>query len=209
MIKEESVKIHIIRHTESEANVKHILAGQLDYSLSEKGKKDAQAIALWYSSLFNPLFIYCSPLLRAQQTALPFSHSSHLSITTDERLIEHNLGIFQGRTYEEAERDIKYEKDRLNRWEWNIPNGESYKDIAKRLTSFFEDLDPHGPDILIVTHAVAMRVMRGLIEHTLPIYPEHIAKNGEIWQFDFIKIGLPHHIQSIFINDLSYKEHRA
>jgi broad specificity phosphatase PhoE len=179
------MKIHIIRHTESEANTKHILAGQLDFPLTLKGKKDAEAIASWYTSHFTPKTIYCSPLLRAKQTAAPFRVSKALPFIEDERLKEHNLGVFQGKTYKEVESDSTYQQDRSKRWNWNITHGESYKDIAKRTTSFFEDLNPNDPDILIVTHAVAMRLMRGLLENTLPIYPEQLAKNGEIWEIDF------------------------
>lgn len=203
------MKIHIIRHTESEANTKGILAGQLDYPLSEKGKQDAKEIASWYTSRFKPEIIYCSPLLRAKQTAFPFRVAEAIPLIEDVRLMEHNLGIYQGKTYEEAELDPTYQKDRLKRWDWHIPKGESYKDIAKRLRLFFIDLDPQGPDTLIVTHAVAMRLMRGLFENTLPVYPEQIPDNGEIWELNFQGVGVKHEIRSLFIDNLSYDGHKA
>ena len=203
------MKIHIIRHTESEANTKKILAGQLDYPLSEKGKQDAKKVASWYTSHFNPTIIYCSPLLRAKQTAAPFREAEAIPLIEDVRLMEHNLGIYQGMTYEEAEADSTYQQDRLKRWDWHITKGESYKDIAERIRSFFIDLDPQGPDTLIVTHAVAMRLMRGLLENTLPVYPGHIPDNGEIWELDFQGVGVKHEIRSLFIDNLSYDGHRA
>ena len=203
------MKIHIMRHGESEANVNHILAGQLDYPLSEKGKQDAHQIASWYTSHYNPKIIYCAPLLRAKQTAEPFVVATPIPLTIDARLMEQNLGVLSGKTYEEAESDPRYETNKSARWDWNIKGGESYKDIATRIHSFFIGLDPDGPDTLIVTHAVAMRLIRGLLENTLPLYPEHIARNGEIWEVNFEKVGVSHEITSLFADSVAYEEHRS
>ncbi len=203
------MNIHIIRHAESEANTKDILAGQLDFPLTKKGTEDAKKIASWYTSHYSPKIIYSSPLLRATQTAAPFRINKDIIYIEDDRLKEHNLGIYQGKTYKEAEADPTYVQDRTKRWDWHITDGESYEDIATRITSFFAELDPHGPDILIVTHAVAMRLIRALLEHTLPIYPQQLAQNGEIWEVEFKKIGETHEITSLFIDEILYDGHRG
>jgi len=39
------MKLYIIRHAESEANTRNILAGRLDVPLSERGLRDADALA--------------------------------------------------------------------------------------------------------------------------------------------------------------------
>ncbi len=203
------MKIHVIRHAESVANKKTILAGQHDYPLTEKGKKDAEDIAERYAAEYRPNAIYCSPLLRAQQTAQPFRDRLSVPYLLDVRIAEHNLGVFQGKTYAEAEADPLYVTERTKRWHWTPENGESYKDIADRLTSFFSSLNSHGGHILIVSHGAAMRIMRGLLEQTLPVYNERIPSNGEVWEFDFQGVGNKHEIQSLFFDGLSYTEHRA
>ena len=203
------VKIHIMRHAQSEANINEILAGQLDYPLTEKGKKDAEQIARWYNSRYSPSVIYCSPQIRAKQTAAPFHTSNSIPFRTDERLKEHNLGIFQGMTYSQVEGNPAYQMDKTRRWDWNIPEGESYRDIAKRIESFFSSIEPDHPDFLIVTHAVAMRLMKGVLENTLPIYPGELAKNGEIWELDFQGLGHSHTITSLFADSVDYEEHRS
>jgi len=203
------VKIHIMRHAQSEANIKEILAGQLDYPLTEKGKEDARQIAQWYNSHYQPSVIYCSPLLRAKQTAMPFHTSDAIPFILDERLKEQNLGIFQGKTYSQVEQDPTYQMEKTKRWDWNIIDGESYHDIAKRIESFFSSIDMAHPDFLIVTHAVAMRLMRGVLEHTLPVYPGDLAKNGEIWELEFKGVGHKHSITSLFAQDVEYGEHRS
>ena len=203
------VRIHIIRHAQSEANIKEILAGQLDFPLTEKGKEDAKQIATWYSSQYKPQIIYCSPLLRAKQTAAPFRVPNSIPFIEDKRLVEQHLGIFQGKTYTEAEADPLYEEDRTKRWNWKVPEGESYQEIAKRIESFFSSLDPSQGDCLIVTHAVAMRMMKAVLENTRPHYPAKIAKNGEIWELEFKGVGHAHTITSLFAENLSYEEHNS
>jgi len=144
--------------------------------------------------------------VRAKQTAEPFRVEG-VPFIEDERLMEQNLGEFEGKTYAEAEADELYQQDRSARWNWDSKGVESYEVISKRITSFFEELDPSGPDILIVTHAVAMRLMRGLLENTYPLYPSQLAQNGEIWEVDFKGIGTAHTITSLFVEDLKYKGH--
>jgi len=202
------MKIHIIRHAESIANIQHILAGQQDFPLSKKGQEDARLLAARYLSHHNPSQIYCSPLVRARQTASPFLDSSNRILLIDRRLIEQDIGIFSGKTYEEAEADPRYEKNRTKRWQWTPPGGESYESMAKRISSFFSSIPTEGPSCLIVTHAITMRIIRGLLEHTLPIYPETIAQNGEIWEVSYRGLGVCHHIESLFFEDLDYTAHR-
>ena len=57
--------IYLIRHTQSEANLKRIWGG--DYPLTEKGIKDAHELKAQLT--FHPDILVVSPLVRAQQTA--------------------------------------------------------------------------------------------------------------------------------------------
>lgn len=195
------MKFFIIRHTESEANVGDILAGQKDFLLSDRGLSDAKNLASILLKTNTIELIYCSPLVRAIQTALPFALKKGIPVTFDARLIEHNIGIFEGKTYAEAGNDPRYERDRTNRWNWCPPYGEAYKDIAIRLQSFFSAFPKDDRNCLIVTHAVTMRIIRGLLEGTLPNYPEKIPQNGEIWEVDFKGLGEKHYIKSIFFGE--------
>lgn len=203
------MKIYIVRHSESEANTRDILAGQKDFSLSQRGIADAKQLASKILGNLRPQIVYSSPLIRAIQTALPLVMSNRIPLLIDERIIEHDIGIFAGKTYAEVEADPRYEKNRLKRWNWTPPSGESYEQLARRLDSFFSQLPAEGPDCLIVTHAVTMRIIRGLLENTLPLYPESIPKNGEIWQVSFKKLGYRHTIESLFFEDITYKNSRA
>ena len=54
---------------------------------------------------------------------------------------------------------------------------------------------------MVFTHAVAMRLIRGTLEQTLPAYPGHLAVNMEIWKVDYQCVGHPHVIESILLLD--------
>jgi broad specificity phosphatase PhoE len=203
------MKLYIMRHAESAANVGDVLAGRLDTPLSPRGVQDADAIAEAFLRTYRPDAVYCSPLIRAVQTARPFVLRLALPLRLDERLQEHDIGGFTGKTYAEAERDPAYEKRREMRWNWLPPGGESYRMIAERVASFLGSIDTSPCSCLIVTHAVTMRLLRGVLEATLPRYPQEIAKNGEIWEVDFTEVGAVHEIRVLSAFDGLTREHRV
>ncbi len=193
--------LYFIRHAESEANRLDVLASRRGYPLSAKGMEDAVAIAAEFKKMVSLDRIVCSPLLRAQQTAQPIAEAFGLKIETDERLTEQELGIYAGMTYTELDERRDYAHDRSKRWKWEAEGGgESYEMIARRLEPFFQSLEKlEGENILFVTHAVTMRMIRATLEQTLPEYPHTIAKNGEIWKVQFTKPGDTHCVESIFL----------
>lgn len=183
------MKLYFIRHAESMANVGDVLAGQMDYPLSPKGMADAAAVAHQFCPATPRLTrILSSPLLRARQTAEPFARLSGVPVSVDGRLTEQHLGRFSGLTYTQLKTDPGYMHDRAKRWDW-VPDGggESYRMIAERVTGFLRALQPapQEGETLIVTHAVAMRLIHAVLTRTLPAYPDRIAGNGEIWSVDF------------------------
>jgi broad specificity phosphatase PhoE len=197
------VQLFLIRHAESEANRLDLLAGQLDYQLTEKGRNDIALIAQQFYSEHAIDMIISSPLKRATQTAEAFASLYTIPVITDKRLIEQDIGIFQGKSYAELENDKEYEHDRTKRWEWIPKDGESYRTMADRLRSFFEMCirDFNSKKVLIVTHAVTLRIIRGLLENTLPAYPSEIAKNGEVWITSLSEIGKAHKIETFNISE--------
>lgn len=197
------VQLFLIRHAESEANRLDLLAGQLDFSLTDKGRNDISLIAQQFHSEHAIDMIISSPLKRAVQTAEAFASLYTLPVQTDKRLIEQDIGVFQGKSYAELENNKEYEHDRTKRWNWVPEKGESYRMMADRLRSFFEMSIRNHQDkkVLIVSHAVTLRIIRGLLENTLPVYPSEIAKNGEVWITRLSAIGKAHTIETFNISE--------
>ena len=206
--------IYLIRHAESVANARDVLAGRLDYPLTECGKRDAVALATEFAESRQIDRVWCSPLLRAQQTAAPFVVACDAPLRLDDRLQEQHMGRFSGLTYHQVEGDPAYCSDRMARWDW-VPEGggESYRMIAERVQSFLAELraccQREGLDrVLLVTHAVTLRLFRACLEGTLPAYPEKIAANGEVWSADLPMDGSPTRIDAVLLAHGS-REHRA
>jgi broad specificity phosphatase PhoE len=82
--------LFIVRHGETEANVKGIDAGPLDYPLTKKGVKEALFIAKTLSKVKIDA-VYSSPVYRAQETARILARPHKLKVRTLEELTEAKL----------------------------------------------------------------------------------------------------------------------
>jgi len=201
--------LYFIRHAESEANKKRILASWLPFPLTDEGREDARRIAAELKETVPINRIISSPLLRAMQTAEAFSTVYGQTVQTDERLSEQNQGRYSGMSYDVVKLEAEYEADPLQRWDW-VPrgNGESYEMVAERVDSFLNSMEIETDEkensdrhTLIVTHAVVFRLLRAVLENTLPYYPKDFPNNGEIWKVEFHKVGFQHRIESILLGN--------
>lgn len=196
--------LYFIRHAESEANKKRILASRQPFPLTTAGVADARLIASELKEKVSIDTIISSPLIRAQQTAEAFCEVYNLPLTVDERLSEQDLGPYSGMNYDEVKNEAGYQMETLARWGW-VPGGigESYAMVADRITSFLESMNdwPQDSNTLIVTHAVVFRLLRAALENTLPVYPKDFPNNGEIWKVEFQGLGVKNQIESILLGD--------
>ena len=90
------MKLLIIRHGESEADLLDVHEGRADFALTERGHKQAEAMATYVSDNYNISKIYASTLTRAKQTAQHLSDKIGVSIVFDENLMEFNNGFLAG-----------------------------------------------------------------------------------------------------------------
>lgn len=100
----------LIRHGESEADILNVHEGRADFNLTEKGHKQAKAMAQYVSNNYKLTKIYASSLKRAKQTATHLSIKTKTEIIYDDNLMEFNNGLLAGLTHEEADRlypDVK------------------------------------------------------------------------------------------------------
>jgi len=79
--------LFVVRHGETEANVKGIEAGPLDFPLTKKGQKDARFIARTLSKI-KVEAVYSSPVFRAVETARILAKPHGLKVRTLEELTE-------------------------------------------------------------------------------------------------------------------------
>lgn len=98
------MKILIIRHGESEADILGVHEGRADFELTAKGKMQAEAMAKWINQKFKIYKMYSSTLKRARQTAELLSKETGIEIDFRDELMEFNNGLLAGLSREEAER---------------------------------------------------------------------------------------------------------
>lgn len=175
----------MVRHGESTGNLVRAAAyseGLAEYEiperdadvpLSDTGRQQSAALGKWLGSLpqdRRPTAVVTSPYLRAAETArLAWSDIPAVPLRTDERLRDRELGILEGLTGrgirarhpEEAAR-----KDRLGKFYYRPPGGESWADMALRLRGVLADIDRDHPGgrVLVVAHDAVIVITRYIID---------------------------------------------
>lgn len=96
------MRLLIIRHGESEADILNVHEGRADFELTERGRKQAQAMAEFVKENYKVDKIYCSTLKRAYGTAEHLSWETGIELIPDDRLREFNNGLLAGLPFEEA-----------------------------------------------------------------------------------------------------------
>lgn len=96
----------VIRHGESEADILHVHEGRADFPLTERGHRQAEAMAAYVAENHSVARIYHSTLTRARQTAEHLAAATGCALLPDENLMEFNNGLLAGLPYAEA--DEKY-----------------------------------------------------------------------------------------------------
>lgn len=150
------MNLYVVRHGQTEWNVLKKMQGSADISLNERGMEQAKYTKENLKNVDIDL-IFCSPLIRAKQTAEVINEDRNLNITFDERLRERNYGEFEGTSkssfnyndFWAYEKNLKYDK------------AENVQDFFKRIYYFLDDLKEKYSDknILIVCHAGVVKAI--------------------------------------------------
>ena len=160
--------IYIIRHGQTELNQRQVLQGRSDHPLNEDGIKQAQDAAAALSGLFFD-HVFTSPLKRAVQTAQIVAPDVEPVI--DDRLIEMDYGPYEGADLKALPPEVfTFFGDFVHN---PAPAGmEPLNSVVDRAGSFLEDVKNLHGNILISTHAIAMK---GILEYLTP------DSNGAYW----------------------------
>lgn len=162
------MEVLFIRHAESLGNVKHIMQGQHDFTLSEQGLSQAEQLAQRLQQelghcLPMPSRFYCSPLTRTRQTLAPtLAAFSELSCHYDQRLLEVDSGIFSGLTWQQASEkypDVQRQFAISRDW-GSVPGGESKLALWQRAEQFLRALvveEPEDALVVIMSHGGFIR----------------------------------------------------
>lgn len=187
------LNIYLLRHGETAWNADgNRYCGRTDLPLTEKGIQQAEAVRQQLTNI-TLTAVYASPLKRALRTAEIASGGKR--VVTDNRLIEIDFGVWEGKTKEE------FIAENRNLWHnWiNDPEitqaggtGETAGTVVSRADSFFKHLlETHtSGNILVVGHNGLNRLF---LSHKLGMplknYRKFFLDNATITMFTLDESG--------------------
>ena len=153
------MKITLVRHGQTDMNRNNIIQGRMNNLLSDEGRK--QCLELKKKLLKKHFdFCYMSPLVRTVETAMILVGDRVYTIR-DDRLLERDMGELEGCQWKNYD-PVKYWDVSLNCSDKGV---ESVSSIYERCRDFLNYIIKKHPqkDILVVTHAAPLRVIRKML----------------------------------------------
>src|SRR5579872_3863179 len=164
----------LVRHGQSEWNLKNLFTGWRDVDLSENGIEEARAAGrkLKQQGLRFDL-AFTSALIRAQHTldlVLDEMGQQGIPVRKDQALNERDYGDLSGLNKDDARQ--KWGKEQVHVWRRSYdvapPGGESLKDTAARVLPYYiQDILPcvlRGDRVLVSAHGNSLRALVMVLE---------------------------------------------
>ena len=148
--------LYIMRHGKTDWNEKHKLQGQTDIPLNEEGRSMAKRAGEQCAPIHLDV-CYCSPLIRAKETAEIVLQGRNVPIRVDDRLKEMCFGVYEGieNSFQipNCPINVLFEKPEAYQ---PVEKGESFMELYSRTGAFIKEIvEPaleQGKDMLIVGH---------------------------------------------------------
>lgn len=158
--------IYLVRHGETDWNLKRLIQGQTDNPLNQTGIKQAEDLRTRLGNIKFDAF-FSSDLMRAKQTAEIVALNHKLIVQTTKALRERRYGNFEGEGfqklnefYDQIEEVMKNGK--VTQEEMYKQKGmETDEEVAARLMTFFRETAVANPGKIIFMggHGGAMRII--------------------------------------------------
>jgi 2,3-bisphosphoglycerate-dependent phosphoglycerate mutase len=164
----------LVRHGESEWNLKNLFTGWKDIDLTEKGIAEARAAGRKLKAqglCFDVAFT--SALIRAQRSLdliLEEMGQTKIPVFRDEALNERDYGNLSGLNKDDARAKWGAEQVHIWRRSYDVapPGGESLKDTAARVLPYYiQEILPavlRGKRVLIAAHGNSLRALVMVLE---------------------------------------------
>ena len=171
--------IHLVRHGDTPQAAEGVFCGDLDPSLTDHGRLQAERVGRAAASL-GLIALYCSPKLRARQTADPVARATGLEPVIEDGLREIAYGRWEGL----RESDVRAnEPAAFAAWHADPslaapPGGETAYDIAARALPVITRVrDRHkSGHVMLVSHKATIRVIAcALLGVPLRRFRTHVA----------------------------------
>ena len=165
--------LYIMRHGRTDWNDLHKLQGSTDIPLNEEGRRMAEKAREEYRDI--PLDVcWCSPLIRARETAEIVLRGRSIPIHTDDRLKEMSFGEYEGleNSFSIPDCPINVLVREPEKYVSSVGGAETFAELFARTGSFLrevaEPLVRDGRNVLIVGHGAMNLSIISQVRH-LPI----------------------------------------
>jgi broad specificity phosphatase PhoE len=153
-----SAGVYLARHGQTDYNLKGRFQGHLPVPLDETGLEQAAELAeRARAHAFRAL--WCSPLLRARQTADILARAIGLEPREDERLVETDAGDWTDLTFEQVRSRTPELFDAFASGDpaFAFPGGESFAQQERRVAAALLDVEAGELPALVVCHGMVIR----------------------------------------------------
>ncbi|PIT99571.1 MAG: 2,3-bisphosphoglycerate-dependent phosphoglycerate mutase [Bdellovibrionales bacterium CG10_big_fil_rev_8_21_14_0_10_45_34] len=187
----------LVRHGQSDYNLKNLFTGWLDVDLTEQGIQEAKKAAQSMSDKkMRPHLAFTSALKRAQHTLkiiLKDLELENIPVMKDQALNERHYGELQGKNKAETAEQFGEEQVKIWRRSFDVPppGGESLKDTMERTLPYFDShIKPEllrDRDVLVVAHGNSLRSIVMAVEKMTPeqiLKTELATGEARIYNFD-------------------------
>lgn len=163
---EQASCIILVRHGQTEANVRGHFADSDEIPLTEVGRRQAQNLSVRLARDFTPTVLISSTFLRARQTSDILAPVLGLKVEVIEGIHERDFGSLRGHPYSRvAEVMSADDLSALNNNDtekvraWRPEGGESLDDVRLRAIAALEDVRVRyaGHQIVVVCHGAVIR----------------------------------------------------
>jgi 2,3-bisphosphoglycerate-dependent phosphoglycerate mutase len=168
----------LVRHGQSDWNLKNLFTGWRDVDLTEKGVAEARAAGKKLKAQglhFDVAFT--SALSRAQRTldlVLEEMGETNITVFKDQALNERDYGDLSGLNKDDARK--KWGEERVHVWRRSYdvapPGGESLKDTAARVLPYYiQEILPcvlRGERVIVAAHGNSLRALVMVLERLSP-----------------------------------------
>ena len=168
----------LVRHGQSDWNLKNLFTGWRDVGLTEKGVAEARAAGKRLKAQGLHFDIaFTSVLSRAQRTLdLVLEEMGEMNITAfkDQALNERDYGDLSGLNKDDARKKWGEEQVHVWRRSYDVapPGGESLRDTAARVLPYYiQEILPRvlrGDNVIVVAHGNSLRALVMVLERLSP-----------------------------------------
>jgi len=168
----------LVRHGQSDWNLKNLFTGWKDPDLTEKGQAEAKAAGQRLKALgLNFDIAFTSALTRAQHTCrliLNELDQNDLKIIREQALNERDYGDLSGLNKDDAR--AKWGEEQVYVWRRSYdvppPNGESLKDTVARVLPYYcQEILPRvlrGERVIVAAHGNSLRALVMVLDRLMP-----------------------------------------